>query len=135
MPQGIDRVFIEKEDKEKYNKIQENSFFQGHTNSQLFLFTLCFGLQNGAERLPLKNKLGYFRLDSMKEEEEVLFKVLAVFETQSVEVLDDPKNIYNIAEEYANFGIKILFEELESTQFGTFHKVIEIKLNDMLQYP
>lgn len=128
----IDRVYIDKEDKEKYDRLQEISFFQGRTNSQLFLFAICYALKNGGGKHPLKNKLGYFRLESTKDEEILLIKTLAMYDSDNVEVLTDDKQIYSIAEEYANFGIKILSDTYESTQYGSFHKTIEKDIHDLL---
>lgn len=128
----IDRIYIDKEDKEKYDRLQESSFFQGRTNSQLFLFAICYALKNGGGKYPIKNRLGYFRLESTKDEEILLLKTLAMYDSDNIDILTDDKQVYSIAEEYANFGIKILSDTYESTQYGSFHKIIEKDINDLL---
>lgn len=128
----VDRIYIEKEDKEKYDRLQETNFFQGKTNSQLFLFAICYALKNGGGKHPIKNRLGYFRLESTREEEIMLLKTLAMYDSGNVDILTDDKQLYSIAEEYANFGIKILSETYESTQFGSFYKIIEKDINELL---
>jgi len=132
----IDRLYIDEQgDKKIYDNLRDNEeFFKNNKeNKDLFLFAMVFGFIN-ERRLPFTGKkLGYFLEKNLKYEDHILLNVLAIHETQSLDILNDKEKIFNIAEEYAHGGLKLLNDDIESIQFGTFSKNFEMKLNELIQ--
>ncbi|MDV0442322.1 hypothetical protein [Methanorbis furvi] len=124
----VDRVYIDANDREKYNDKTGlgslSPFFAQKSNSDLFLFAIAYALKNGLPRKPLASRDGYFRTDYLKEVDEVLLKSLAVYDKKSIDVLENEKEILQIAEEYANAGIKVLYKDLKNRS-GNYQLEIE----------
>ena len=131
----IDRLYIDEHgDKKIYDNLRDNEeFFKNNKeNKDLFLFAMAYGFIN-ERRLPFTGKrLGYFLEKNLKYEDHALLNALAINETQSVDILNDKEKIFNIAEEYAHGGLKLLKDDIESIQFGTFSKNFELKLNQLI---
>ena len=95
----------------------------GINNKHLFILTMALGFKNN-QYFPLKSgekhSGGYCRVESLSEEDKLLIKAIAVYKAkeQNVNILIDPKQMYQIAEGYANGGISFL-KEL-ATQPGNF---------------
>jgi len=74
----------------------------------MFMMTMALGFKRKS-RVPLKKgKDGLSRLVDFKDYNITLIKSLALKETKDVNVLLNDEEIYKIAEEYANGGIKII---------------------------
>lgn len=94
-----------------------------------FIFAMAFGFIHNFQ-LPLKKKEFMTRQSYLKDRDEALMSALALKTTGNIEVLSNRKEIYKIAEEYANGGIRLLSEELSSKP-GNFEKKVEKLLLDI----
>jgi len=77
--------------------------------------------------LTISKRLGYFLVKYLSREDEAILYSIAVKE-KGLDTLKDIKTVYNLAEEYANAGIKTLYETVFSGQHGAFQKRLETEL-------
>lgn len=136
-----DRINIDKKDRKLYDDKLDNEEllrFSGRggrrTRKEQFLFALAFGFRNKVKR-PLESKEGFFLIKDLHPEDEALLNAVALYDTGNPEVLSDRKEVFKIAEEYAHAGIKLLVDKIESLEFGSFDKVLEMELKEMLKEP
>ena len=127
-----EKIFIDREDRPLYDKIEKDNMFKGKSNKEKFMFAMSIGVKNEV-KLPLDNKDsgGYFWLKDVRREDEALMNAVAMLEEKSASVLSDKDNVYKIAEEYAHVGIKILADKIESIQYGNFYKQFEGELHEL----
>lgn len=118
-------------DRGLYDEIQKEVFLEA-SNKDQFLFAMAFGFKHKT-REKLTQRYSFFRAEYMGPQDEALIDALAVAETGSEDVLADRARVYQIAEEYAHAGIKLLRDEVTSRQFGSFYKQFERDLFDMLK--
>lgn len=124
-----DRIHVEKGERENlYDKID---LFKGKSRKEQFLYAMAIGFKNKVNR-PLETKEGFFLIKDMRPEDEALINAVAIT-TNSPEVLSDREEVFKIAEEYAHAGIKILYEKIKSTQFGSFDKQLEKELLELYE--
>lgn len=123
MPKIPDRLSIEKNDKEKYEKLREESIFKEKDNKDLFIFAMAYGYTKNVCKT-LESKEGYVRTEYLKSEDWALIDSL-VIDKGSIDMLGNPEKIFQLAEQYANAGIKLLNEKINSIQFGSFDKYLE----------
>lgn len=122
----IDRLYIDKKDKELYEKLKEEKIFRGKSNKELFILALIYGYRNKVHR-EISNKEGFVRTEYLDEKDWALIKSIAI-DHKSVEILNDKGKIVNIVQEYAHMGIQILKSNLERSQYGSFDKLFEREL-------
>ena len=130
MAVATDRLFMDEKDRELYDSLENTNMFKGKTRKEQFLFALSLAFNRGIKRA-IDKREGLFLAKDMRPEDEALFSAVAAHHTQSVEVLRDKAKVYRIAEEYAHAGIRLLVDEVESTQYGSFEKHLEKQLHDM----
>jgi len=134
MTEMPDRFFIEEDDKEIYDNLKSSNTpigkYQKLENKDVFMLAVCYGFAYGL-RKPLIKKTGYVRPIYFKEKELNVLYSIAFDEEKNLEVYSDFKKVYVIIEEYANGGIHILKDRVESGEFGTFEKRFEEKLVDL----
>jgi hypothetical protein len=130
MTVAIDRLFVDENDRELYDRLETTDMFAGKTRKEQFLFSLAVGFSRGIKR-PIQKREGFFLAKDMTLDDEALFSAVAASDADSVEVLPDRAKVFRIAEEYAHAGIRILVDEIDSTQYGTFEKNLEKQLHDM----
>jgi len=127
-----DRLNIDKKtDRELYDKIKEEVFLEMPRKGQ-FLFAMAFGFMYGTKR-ELGTKDGFFLAKDMGPRDEALINALAVAETGSVAVLSNRARVYQIAEEYAHAGIRLLHDEVTSEEHGSFYKRFERDIFERLE--
>ncbi|MDO9044560.1 MAG: hypothetical protein Q7U35_04555 [Methanobacteriaceae archaeon] len=102
-----DRLFIEKDDREIYDRLKKINLFRKYDNKNLFLMAMVFGFHK-KQFYPINNPDGFVRLSYLRDNEESLINALAVYEINDLDILLNKKKVYLIAEEYANAGIKII---------------------------
>lgn len=130
MDEKVDRISIERGQRENYyDKIE---FLKNKTRKEQFFFAAAFGFKNGSRR-PLKNREGFFLIKDMAPHDKVLIKAIAIMDAKSEEILSNKVNTFKIAEEYANAGIKLLYEKYKSIQLGSFDKQFERDLFEMYE--
>ena len=127
MPRMPDRINIDKNDRELYDKLEE--IFQGRTRKEQFLFAMAIGFKNDVRR-PLKTKEGFFLIKDLRPEDDALINALGMYK-KGTEVLSNKEEVFRIAEEYAHAGIKILADEVKSSSFGSFTKKFEKELFEL----
>lgn len=127
-----DRLSVDKKtDRDLYNEIEQEVFLEMPRKDQ-FLFAMAFGFKYQTRR-ELGTKEGFFLAKDMGPRDEALMNALAVVETGSVAVLADRARVYQIAEEYAHAGVKLLHSQVTSEQHGSFYKRFERDIFDMLE--
>lgn len=89
-----------------------NSPFYEEELVDIWLFTVGYGRQHG-EREPLPgNKKWMVRMTSLDDDAEWIVKSVAIEETGTTDVLQDGKQVFTIAQEYANAGIRLVHDEV-----------------------
>ncbi len=102
----LDRVYCD--NLKDYQDLKKTPLFKKTNNAMMFMMTMALGFKRKS-RVPLKKgKDGLSRLVDFKDYNITLIKSLALKETKDVNVLLNDEEIYKIAEEYANGGIKII---------------------------
>ena len=126
-----DRLSIDKKtDRELYDKIKKEVFLEMPRKDQ-FLFAMAFGFTYKTRR-ELGAKEGFFLAKDMGPRDKALINALAVAETGSVAVLANHAKVYQIAEEYAHAGIRLLHDQVTS-QPGSFYKRFERDVFEILE--
>jgi len=133
MVQVPDRLYIDKSDRKLYDKVSDEVFGgQKEERKEQFLFAMAYGFENKIKR-PLKKKEGFIRKEYLRDEDIALMNAVALSDSGSVEILDNKAKVFEIAEEYAHAGIKLIYAEVTSVEPGSFHKRFEKKLFDIYQ--
>ena len=129
-PTTIDRA---EDDIEKYNFLAKENLFKDFQNKDYFLLALAFGYANEL-RAPIEKRAsgGFFRAETMSPEDWMIIKSVAI-EEESEDILKEPEEVFNIVEEYAHGGIKLLVEQLKSISFGSTNKCLEKYVNDLYE--
>lgn len=122
--------------KKIYKELQKiNPFKEGYApNKDIFIISMVLGVSKG-RRMPIKKPYtGHVNYASLSEEERWLLKAIAISEKKDLNLLsgDNQREIFKIAEEYANGGIKLLYQETMGGNFGEFIKRLENELRKML---
>jgi len=98
-----------------------------------FIFAMAVGFRYD-EKEPIKTKKWFFRSSYLKKEDKNLINALALAHFNDPEKLLNIKEVFEIAEEYANGGIIYLNKQIEKMPFGSFNKKLEkILQKDILE--
>jgi hypothetical protein len=84
-------------------------------------------------RREIDNKEGIARIEYFSNSDLALIKAIALHTTNDVNILNDKKEVYKIAEEYAHAGIKILTDKIDASALGTFDKSFESEIQNQLR--
>ncbi|MEM3385754.1 MAG: hypothetical protein QW738_05375 [Nitrososphaeria archaeon] len=123
-----DRLYIHIKDENIYKELEQNEFFKGKSNKDLFLFAMAVGFKNKVRR-PIESKKEFVREEYLKEKDLVLLYALAIFETGKIDVINNKAEVYKIAEEYAHGGIQLLIDKVRAPNLD-FGKQLELELYD-----
>jgi len=110
-------VHIEKSKRSLYEDLRtkKTSPFYEVELHDLFLFAVSYGRKKaGRVELEGKEHALFGRSSALREEQEGIIEAVAVREERTLDVLQDKRLVYTIAEEYANGGI----EKLHGRVFG-----------------
>ena len=130
MAKDRDRLFVDKEDRKFYEKLESEDLFLNKSKREHFLYAMAIGFKNNV-RLPLESKDGLFHTADLRPEDESLIKTLALVTTDNnFEILSNKEDMYTIAEEYAHGGIRIIIDKIESKPFGSYELHCEKDLFD-----
>jgi hypothetical protein len=128
-----DRLYIDSGDRELYQKLaSECAVFDGKNNKEQFLFAMAVGFHYGT-RASVDKREGFFLRKDLKPEDEALLASLAVFVSESADILSDDGTAFKVAEEYAHGGIAVLLDKIRGTQFGTFSKQFEGEISELCE--
>jgi len=116
------------EDKNTYKWLTEErtSPFCGKQFNEIFLLAMAYGKKFG-EREKLKERYPNIPLRTFLTEELWLIKAVAMSESNSLDILLNQKELYKIAEEYANNGVKLLKQDIVDN-LGDYDKLLETKI-------
>lgn len=128
-----DRFYIDKEDRPYYNKVIEENVvnFKNKNQKEQFLLAMAIGFENDQKR-ELKTRDGFFFSHDLGAEDRTLINALAIHKRGSADILTNEKEVFDIAEQYASAGIRILADSIDKVQFGKFDKMFEKDLVEML---
>jgi len=110
-------VHVEKSKRSLYEDLRtkKTSPFYDVELHDLFLFAVSYGRKKaGRVELEGKEHALFGRSSALREEQEGIIEAVAVREERTLDVLQDKRLVYTIAEEYANGGI----EKLHGRVFG-----------------
>lgn len=121
-----DRLYIEKDDRATcYDVLSRERMLKDRKNRELFMMAMMIGLSRGS-RVPLKKREGFFLAKELDDEQQYIIKAVAVQEMKGeLEILKDIREVYKIAEEYANGGIHILKDIVVGDEPGTVATKLE----------
>lgn len=120
-----DRIYVDKKDRKLYDEIE---FFKGRSRKEQFLLAMSYGVKNNINK-KIDKQEGFFLIKDMRPEDEALIYSVAIKHHEKIEVLANKNEIYQIAEEYARAGIKLLHDEVVSSEFGSFDVKLEKELS------
>ena len=112
-------VAYDKNDQEFYASLvaeDSSSIFKNRTRVDVFMYAMALGF-NAKKRLPLEKKAANLNPSAISGDMRWLMRSVAVADTEDLDVIvkDHHTKVIEIAEEYANAGIKILREMIEKS--------------------
>jgi len=128
-----DRFCIDKEDRPYYQKaVDENVVnFKNKNQKDRFLLAMAIGFEND-QKHGLKTRDDFFYSHDLGTEDRALINALAIHKHGSADILANEKEVFDIAEQYASAGIRILADSIDKVQFGKFDKIFEQDLVEIL---
>ncbi len=108
---------------EVYEKLKNDSLspFRGAYYKDIFLYAMAYGFRHNLND-NLERPQANIPLSAFSEEDKWLIKALAIYETDSLEILSDEKQVYEIAERYANGAIDDIYKEILGGKPGDPYK-------------
>ena len=112
-------VAYDKKDQEFYKSLvaeDSPSIFKNRTRVDVFMYALALGF-NAKKRLPLEKKAANLNPSAISGDMRWLMRSVAVADAENLDIIvkDHHTKVIEIAEEYANAGIKILREMIEKS--------------------
>ena len=103
-------IEFDKNSKSTYDKFSEYFSETGKspTNLELFIFAMCFGFQNGNKVDAITKSGTGVRLEYLKPADELLMGAIQFADTKDETSLLDQEQRYELAERYAEGGIRLL---------------------------
>ncbi|QZY01221.1 hypothetical protein K6T25_15185 (plasmid) [Halobaculum rubrum] len=97
-----------------YEELQESdgSPFQGAQRMEIFLFAVAYGSKKTGKTSLTGDRQALFNISSLKSDQKWIIKSVAVRDARTTDVLRDEKEVYRIAQEYANSGLEELHGKL-----------------------
>jgi len=127
-----DRLYIRKKDREDYSLILgAGSPLQGQEAKVAFIMAMLAGYTEGKELELGSQKEGYVRTEYLTDLEKTIIKAIAVKKTGGLDVLQDKREVYAIAERFAAGGLESLKNQLFG-EYGSYEKRLELLLRDEL---
>lgn len=125
-------ISVDTETRDIYTRLTEmdSSPFSGAELNDLFVFAAAFGFNQGL-RTELGSTHALANRDALSDKQKWILKAIALKEVENESILNDGRQIYAIAEEYAEGGIRQL--ENRADKPGDLFKDISneiIKLNE-----
>ena len=99
-----------------------------------FLVAMALGYKLGS-KTPLKGTKSLILESSISDDNLALLNIVAIADTEDVKIISDKKQVFKIAEQYANTGIKYMQNIEESSQFGEsmdkFEEIVNASCEDL----
>jgi dnd system-associated protein 4 len=135
IPDRLNISFSDKADCEKVLK-DKSGPFHSKANKHIFMMALGYGYKYGKRKKLSDKKFGFVRLEYLNNEEISIINAIAVKEAGSLDILLDKAEVFKIAEEYANTGLKLILKdvlgEIEGN-YGDYHKRLGSELLEYLE--
>lgn len=129
------RLNIENDDILKFYKGSEilNNMAQVDRMDQ-FVVAMALGYNLGS-KTPLNGTKSLILESSISDENLALLNIVAIADTGDVKIISDKKQVFKIAEQYANTGIKYMQNIEKSSQFGEssdkFEEIVNLTCEDL----
>jgi len=126
-------INCEKGTKKLYDEINRSRYFRYIKDlSTIFCLAAALGYKNNKyKELSSLHSGGLIRAETMERNTDVIrfIESLAIHHAKSLGILSDERRVYEIAEAYANGGIRILYSMIfDNYQEGDFDKKIESEI-------
>lgn len=111
---------------------ERNKNFFTNTLRDVFILGMAYAAKKSLKPIDLKNreKKESIRISEVIDDDhKFLFKVLAYSHTRDYKVLADETKFYELAEKFANAGLKEIIEKYHKTDYPSF-KLAEIALEE-----
>ena len=105
-------------------KNYERSPFYGRTMKDIFIFAMSVGFAESARKRLSKRK-GTIPRATLTDDDDWLIRTIAIAEEKTLDILFNETKVYEIAEEYANGGIRLLVNTLLDAKQGDPSKKLE----------
>lgn len=118
-------IGVDPEKHSMYKDLETNpsSPFYEEELVDIWLFTVGYGREHG-ERKPLTgNKKWMVRMTSLDDDAEWIVNSVAIEETGTTDVLQDGKQVFTIAQGYANSGIELLHDEVTDSDIDSLSEL------------
>ena len=127
-------LYISEEDRNLYNEIKnKNGDLKGTSNSDIFLMAMSYGYYfDNKKKSSLDKKKDYVRVEYISDEQKQIISSLVIGDIGKMEILSNMDDVYSIAEEYANNGIK-LFHKFYFENEHNFIERAEEKLREVYE--
>src|ERR1035437_2895956 len=125
-----DRLFIDKDDRKLYDKLDDEALFKKKSKREQFLFAMSVGFKNSV-KVSFESRDGLFHAADLKPADEALIKAIALMASDNnFEILSNKDELFTIAEQYAHGGIRILIDKIEAMSYGSYEVPYEKDLVD-----
>jgi hypothetical protein len=125
-----DILYCDKDERQLYDALKEEDIFRNLALKHVFMMAFAKGVQ-AQKRNTIKNRVpgGLIRESYLDDNERAVIRAVAISEEGKLGALLDEKKVYQIAEEFASGGIRLLKNEVCSGDFGSYSK----KLGEVLK--
>ena len=114
--------------KDDFNFYKSSKILNANNMEDNKKFILAMGVgYSSKSKLPFNSKIPLFDASKLTEEDKSLMSAVAIEDTKNIDILSNNEEIFKIAEEYANAGIKLLKDmednniyDLELEEFESF---------------
>jgi dnd system-associated protein 4 len=127
----IRNLNLDKAKKDKYDRLESDalSVLKDGEHAEVFIQAMALAVKEGTKK-PLDDPYPLINMSSLSEEQEWLIKAVAISDSDGVEILNQPRQMVKIAEEYANAGIDLLFDRTYRGS-GEYAKRLEEELSSI----
>ena len=105
-----DIISVSEEFKENFETIKK-AFTESLANKHFFILALSYGYKEGVSTPHKGGKFGVTRWTYLEDEEKALLQSIALSETKDLLVIEKQSSMTSICEEYANTGLKLLYQK------------------------
>lgn len=132
MSKPQDRLYVGKGDRKIVEKIENNDYFnfKDKSRKEQFMFAMAYGVKSDIKNVEIKNKDEWFFSKDLQPEDKALMYSCAIYKNDNISVLKDINNVYEIAQNYAHIGFKVLSGLIERESFGAVEKKFEKEVKD-----
>lgn len=130
---GLDRLFVEERVAEIFRNLTQASTKNASIltqpfkeNKDAFLWAVSLGVKFGSRKRLEDKREGLLRYDYLSNDEKQFLGMLALAETGDINVLKDEGSIQEIAEEYANQGIRIIKQNVYDGSGDPLWKLVNL---------